>query len=220
MTRVAIMQPYFMPYAGYFRLFVDTDIFVIYDDVQFPKGGWVHRNRLPDQQGNPAWLTMPVKRMPLGSSIRELEYETAAGEKWQARLRRFPVLDQQDDALIAEVLELGDSPVGFLERMLRLATSRLALPFPVVRSSELDIAPDQRGPERVLEIVRQLGGTEYVNLPGGAALYDHAQFEAAGISLTLLPAYSGNMLSMLYRLLTEPASEITAEIRRNLEPGP
>jgi hypothetical protein len=52
-STVAIMQPYFIPYAGYFRLFAATDLFVIYDCVQFARRGWVHRNRLPDGAGAP-----------------------------------------------------------------------------------------------------------------------------------------------------------------------
>ena len=40
------MQPYFVPYAGYFRLFAASDLFVIYDCVQFPRRGWVHRNKM------------------------------------------------------------------------------------------------------------------------------------------------------------------------------
>ena len=45
-STMAIMQPYFIPYAGYFRLFAASDLFVIYDCVQFPRRGWVHRNKL------------------------------------------------------------------------------------------------------------------------------------------------------------------------------
>ena len=46
--RIAIMQPYFLPYAGYFRLFSHTDLFIIYDCVQFIRRGWIHRNRFPN----------------------------------------------------------------------------------------------------------------------------------------------------------------------------
>src|SRR5437016_2188558 len=61
---VAIMQPYFLPYAGYFRLFAASDLFVIYDCVQFPRRGWVHRNRLTDARGLERWLTLPLEKAP------------------------------------------------------------------------------------------------------------------------------------------------------------
>jgi hypothetical protein len=51
MTTVSIMQPYFLPFAEYFRLFAASDVFVLLDDVQFPRRGWVHRNRLHDRGG-------------------------------------------------------------------------------------------------------------------------------------------------------------------------
>ena len=62
MTTIAVMQPYFVPHAGYFRLFAASDLFVVFDCVQFPRRGWVHRNRLPDAQGRARWLTLPLSK--------------------------------------------------------------------------------------------------------------------------------------------------------------
>jgi hypothetical protein len=45
MTTVAVMQPYFLPYPGYFRLFAAADQVALFDCVQFPRRGWVHRSR-------------------------------------------------------------------------------------------------------------------------------------------------------------------------------
>src|SRR5437588_4364462 len=71
---VAIMQPYFIPYAGYFRLFAASDLFVIYDCVQFPRRGWVHRNRLVDRLGVERWLTLPLQKAPQDVPIRDLRF--------------------------------------------------------------------------------------------------------------------------------------------------
>jgi len=68
------MQPYFVPYAGYFRLFSASDLFVIYDCVQFPRRGWVHRNRLVDRTGAERWLTLPIEKAPQDVLIRELRF--------------------------------------------------------------------------------------------------------------------------------------------------
>ena len=75
---VAIMQPYFLPYAGYFRLFAATDLFVIYDCVQFPRRGWVHRNRLVDASGKERWLTLPLAKVPQRTLIRDLCFASDA----------------------------------------------------------------------------------------------------------------------------------------------
>jgi WbqC-like protein family len=71
---VAIMQPYFLPYAGYSRLFAATDLFVVYDCVQFPRRGWVHRNRLVNTAGAERSSlpgTLPVLACKLGSYFRQ-----------------------------------------------------------------------------------------------------------------------------------------------------
>src|SRR5215212_9434208 len=71
---VAIMQPYFVPYAGYFRLFAASDLFVIYDCVQFPRRGWVHRNLLVDASGEARWLTLPIEKAAQNVLIRDLSF--------------------------------------------------------------------------------------------------------------------------------------------------
>jgi len=61
MKRVAIMQPYFLPYIGYFQLINAVDEFIIYDNIQFSKKGWFHRNRLL-QNGKDEYFTLPLKK--------------------------------------------------------------------------------------------------------------------------------------------------------------
>jgi hypothetical protein len=56
---VSIMQPYLFPYIGYFQLMASADIFVVHDDVQYIKGGWINRNRILSS-GEPRWVTLPV----------------------------------------------------------------------------------------------------------------------------------------------------------------
>src|SRR5262245_31097005 len=86
---VAIMQPYFFPYAGYFRLFAASDLFVIYDCVQFTRRGWVHRNMLTDVSGEARWLTLPLEKAPQDVLIRDLRFPPNAAELLADRLRRL-----------------------------------------------------------------------------------------------------------------------------------
>src|SRR6188474_1146913 len=99
-TTVAIMQPYFIPYAGYFRLFAASDLFVIYDCVQFPRRGWVHRNQMLGPDGQECWLTLPLARMARDVRIRDLSFSADAGAILQERMRRIPLLAarSQDDS--------------------------------------------------------------------------------------------------------------------------
>src|SRR5258706_15733139 len=91
-SAVAIMQPYFIPYAGYFRLFAATDLFVVYDCVQFPRRGWVHRNRLVDASGKERWLTLPIEKAPRDTLIKDLRFSVDAREILARRLRSLPIL--------------------------------------------------------------------------------------------------------------------------------
>ena len=72
--RVAVMQPYFFPYAGYFRLLHAVDDFVIFDCVQFPRRGRVHRTQVPGPTGQVEWLTLPLARHSRDTLIRDLAF--------------------------------------------------------------------------------------------------------------------------------------------------
>jgi hypothetical protein len=214
MTAVAVMQPYFIPYAGYFRLLATTDLFVIYDCVQFPRRGWVHRNRLPDATGALRWLTLPLAHAPQQATIRELGFRGGAAEALAAQFSRFPLLAQSapDAPLLDELRDVSGTPVDYIVRLLRAAASVLGLRWQTIRSSELGIASALRGQERIIAIVRALGGTSYVNAPNGRGLYDAESFARAGMSLRFLADYPGSQASILARLLGEPAAAVAAEI--------
>lgn len=67
---VAVMQPYWAPYAGYFRLWAAADIVVLFDDVQFPRRGWVHRFKVGER-----WITLPVEKAPRDTRICDMKLE-------------------------------------------------------------------------------------------------------------------------------------------------
>ena len=70
---VAIMQPYFFPYAGYFQLLMAADIFVLHDDIQYIKGGWINRNRIL-LNGEPFGVVRSVAAAPHHLAINERFY--------------------------------------------------------------------------------------------------------------------------------------------------
>jgi len=209
------MQPYFVPYAGYFRLFAASDLFVIYDCVQFPRRGWVHRNRLPDAGGVHHWLTLPLVRAPQDVLIRDLRFPPDARDMFAHRLRRFPLVadaSRASDPIIDVLRDVGETPVDYIERLLRSVVERLGLPWNVIRSSSLAVPASFRGQERILEIARRLGAQRYVNAPGGRRLYDARGFAAAGIELRVLADYTGPASSILARILLESPDTLAREI--------
>jgi WbqC-like protein family len=218
MMTVAIMQPYFVPYAGYFRLFACADAVVMFDCVQFPRRGWVHRNRFPTASGELDWLTLPLAKATRDALISELAFAPGAQQRLREAMQRFPALvaaERTASPLLARTLELGSGSVDdYLCRLVGDVTRMLELRPPALRSSELAIDPELHAQARVLEICRRLGADRYVNLAGGRALYDPAGFAAAGIELAFLSPYGGNPASILSRLLSETVADVAAEIRR------
>lgn len=216
MVTVAVMQPYFLPYAGYFRLFAAADRVALFDCVQFPRRGWVHRNQLPDGAGNPAWLTLPLRSDTVETRIAGLRFAEDAATTLLQRCNRFPQLREADHPLLSKVLDPTPNVVGYLETLLRQCCGHLDLPFETIRTSSLDIDPALRGQDRVLAIVEALGGDRYVNLEGGQALYDPEEFAGRAIELSFLPAWQGSTWSILQRLLSESPAGVADEIRGQL----
>jgi len=220
-TVVAVMQPYFAPYAGYWRLLAAADVVVIFDCVQFPRRGWVHRNRLPDAKGEPAWLTLPLAAAPYEAKIAELVFAADAEAAMAERLRAFPSMAALSPPARAflRAAPFEGRLVDYLEAQIRVACDLLGLAPRLMRSSELAVAPDLRAQDRILEIVRRIGGTDYVNAPGGVDLYDAATFAAAGVSLHFLAPHEGPNWSLLHRLATEPVEAIGEEVRGQIPPA-
>jgi hypothetical protein len=216
MTTVAVMQPYFLPYAGYFRLFAVADIVAFFDCVQFPRRGWVHRNRLPDANGNAAWLTLPLCKAPVETTIREMRLAPDASTTLRNAMRRFPDLASGSDPLIGALDRVEGALADYVIGLLRQCCRRLELPFETVRTSDLGLEPDLTGQDRVLAAAAALGADRYVNLEGGRSLYDPSVFAARGMDLQILPDWQGARWSILHRFVTEPAAAIARDIRQQL----
>lgn len=217
---IAVMQPYFIPYAGYFRLFAASDLFVIYDCVQFVRRGWVHRNKLTDASGAERWLTLPLERAPQDVLIRDLRFAPGAPALLAQRLGHFPSLASvREDArpVVDALRNLQGHPVDYIERLLACIVGHLGLPWNIIRSSTLEVSSALRGQDRILEIARRVGAQRYVNAPGGRNLYDAAAFSTAGIELKFLKDYAGPTTSILTRILQEHREDLSKDVRATAE---
>lgn len=214
--RIAVMQPYLYPYAGYFRLMAATDLFVILDCVQFNRRGRVHRVEVPAPAGGTEWLTLPLRRQPRETSIRDLAFADGAREALDERLHRHAFLRSGTGPAAGPVREHLFGPLGtvvdFLERGLRLVAELLRLTTPVVRSSSLALPPQLRGADRIIAIARTAGASRYLNAPGGRDLYDPAAFQGAGLELSFLPPYEGRHPFLLPSLMAGDVEDIRADV--------
>jgi hypothetical protein len=214
------MQPYFIPYAGYFRLFAASDLFVIYDCVQFPRRGWVHRNRLIDAAGAERWLTLPLQKAPRDVLIRDLQFPVDAAQVFADRLRQFRLVARDPAAsehILAALRDVQGSPLEYIEHLLERIVTYCGIPWRVMRSSALCIPAEVRGQDRILEIARRLGARRYVNASGGRDLYDPKVFADGGIQLRFLSDYAGPQASILTRILHEDRDDIARDINASTE---
>lgn len=210
---VAVMQPYFIPYAGYYRLFQAADIFIYFDDVQFPRRGYVHRNQLENRSGELEWLTMPLRKARREVKINQLELVHEPAKVLADRVGRFPALDSPNMKPVREVI-LGASGnfVDMLYELDKVILSRLEIDCRLYRSSDLGVDPRVKGEERIIELVRSVNGKIYVNSPGGVDLYNPVRFAANHINLVFLQSYQGRGVSVVQELV----SGTDYEVRKNI----
>jgi hypothetical protein len=71
--KIAIMQPYFFPYIGYWQLIHAVDRFVLFDDAQYIRHGWVNRNRILKPGGGWQYILVPLKKHALTESIKNVQ---------------------------------------------------------------------------------------------------------------------------------------------------
>lgn len=215
--KIAVMQPYFAPYLGYFELIRQVDLFVLFDDVQHIRRGWVHRNKLLDHNGQPQWLTLPLVHVPQNTLIRDLVFTDDANARMYDEAARFPAFD--DGKLPIDVVQLvaatHGSFVPYCTRLLVACCRHLGIKPKIMHSDDLSIPRAIKGRSRIVEICRQLGATEYLNASGGRELYNEADFQEAGIKLEFLPPWAGRMESVLEVL----AKGHNAAVHRTAESG-
>lgn len=220
------MQPYFFPYAGYYRLLANCDRFVILDSVQFPRRGRVHRCEVPGPSGLAEWLTLPLARQPRDTSIQHLAFAPGANAEMARRTARYGWIagaTRPEAARLRSVLDVSapaPSVADYLEAQLRLTAQLLGFTAEILRGSALDIPAELRGQDRIIALARAAGGQDYLNSPGGRILYDPEVFHQAGLTLAFLPPWQGDQTSVLPRLLNGEASVLRAAILAQAQPSP
>ncbi|KMM17600.1 hypothetical protein SYNGFB01_02860 [Synechococcus sp. GFB01] len=211
------MQPYFYPYLGYFRLFAAADIVVLFDCVQFPRRGRVHRSALPSPPGQSRWLTLPLRHQPRHTRIADLHFQSDAGTEFLRRLNGHDWYRSSKGDLADEIrshLTISEPSVAdYLERQLRAIVWHLKLPAVIIRSSDLNISPTFAGQQRVLAVVKALGGKSYVNPPAGRHLYQPETFQSRGITLRFLSPYTGLFPHALPALMDAEPDTVRRDVR-------
>jgi WbqC-like protein len=189
--KLAIMQPYFLPYLGYFQLMAAVDKFVIYDDVRFIQRGWINRNRIL-LHGNEHLFVIPLRGASQNQRINQIELLPEA--KWREKLlqtlrhayHRAPKF-KSAFPLVYEIINFAEQNLAaYLLNSLRMIKSYLSIETDLVPSSAIYQNQSLKGQARILDICQREKASVYLNLSGGKNLYDPESFRRYGITLRFL----------------------------------
>jgi hypothetical protein len=191
--KLGLMQPYFFPYLGYFDLIYQTDLWIVFDTVQYIRRGWMNRNRVLHPHQGWQYITVPVRKHPRHTPIRAIRIadDLPWRQKIMGQLQHYrkhaPYFSQTMD-LVTSCLESHETSLARLNvRCLQRVCEYLDLDFNVRFLSEmnLQLGPINAPDDWALQIALALGAEEYVNPPGGEGLYDAQKFADAGVKLTI-----------------------------------
>ncbi len=188
------MQPYLFPYIGYFQLMNAADEFVVYDNIQFSKKGWINRNRILDN-GSAIYITAPLKKDSDYLDIKDRWLaDTWAIERKKmlnritASYKKAPCFDIVYPVIEKCILFGEMNLFKFIFNSLTLLKEYLEIPASFVISSSIEINHTLKAEEKVISICKARSAKTYLNPVGGVALYDKDDFKKEGIDLQFLKA--------------------------------
>ena len=196
--KVALMQPYFLPYIGYWQLIKAVDTFVIYDDVQYIKQGWVNRNRCI-VSGKVSYFTLPVSKGSMNDLIKEKTIQSQWFNKEREKFIKSLMQNygkSQYKSLLVKIVEIirfdSIELADFLEHTISEICLLLDINTVITRSSKINHNRLLAREKRVIEICKSLEAKQYINSIGGLDLYSKEEFKESGIDLkfiksTLIP---------------------------------
>jgi len=190
--RIAIMQPYFLPYIGYWQLISAVDTFVVYDNIKYTKKGWINRNRFL-VNGAEAGFSLPLRKDSDFLDVNQrylaesFDREDLLNRFWEA-YRTAPECSTVMP-LIEQIIRNTDMNLfEYILASIRAVCDFLGIKTPLLVSSTIDCDHSLKSAERVQAICEALGADTYVNPIGGTELYSKEDFAGKGIDLKFIKA--------------------------------
>lgn len=189
--KIGIMQPYFFPYLGYWQTLNAVDKYVIYDDVNYIKNGWINRNNIllnnqkhlitiPLDGASPFLLINQIKTTP-----RENEKEKLL-KTIDAAYKKAPYFDVVFPIIHDVIMEKSNLIINALVLQLKSVCKYLDIQTELIISSTMDKDNSLKAQDKVIHICKMLGGTQYINAIGGQELYNFEDFKKNGLELSFL----------------------------------
>lgn len=193
MKKIAIMQPYLFPYIGYFQMIAAVDVFVLYDDVNFIKKGWINRNRIL-LNGSDHMFTISLEKASQNRLICDTRIGASSSDlrkiimTMELAYKKAPFFDEVMP-LIEDVLT---TPYEYIHELasesIRAFCDYLEIETKIKFSSNQFNNIDLKKGDRLIDICLQEGIFDYVNAPGGMEIYSKDYFAERGINLSFIKA--------------------------------
>ena len=191
--KLGIMQPYFCPYLGYFQLIKCVDKFVVYDDVNFIKRGWINRNRIL-LNNSPHMFSIPLIKPSQNRLITETFVNEEVYPEWKRKFLRTLEYGyckkadffNQTYNIVEEILNYDISSKTISELNvygIKLLCEHLNIGTEIVPTSTTFENDNLKGQARVIDICKKTGADKYINAIGGMSLYDTQSFLEHGLNL-------------------------------------
>lgn len=189
MRRVAIHQPNYLPWIGYFKKMSLCDVFVILDTVQFSKDSYTQRTKIRTRDGW-MWLTIPIQRGERFRLIKDVLLPEDC--KWRkkhwlsihsnyAKTRAF---NDFNDFFKRVYLDYDTNRLqDFNEKFIRYISDILGIHPEIVYASELNLENDLKKSDHLIEIIENTGGDVYISGVGGRNYIKEEKFERKGIEI-------------------------------------
>ncbi len=190
--KLAIMQPYFLAYIGYFQLISSVDKFVIGDNLQYTRRGWFNRNKILNN-GKEFPFVIPIKKEGSYKNVNLINLaKNSHAERGEilARIKHFyskaPYYSANYPIIRKIFLHDSSNLFDFIDYSIREITTHLNINTQFILASSLDIDRGKSGYERIIEICKHLNTDIYINPIGGTKLYDKNFFLKEGIELKFI----------------------------------
>lgn len=188
--KIGIMQPYFFPYLGYWQLINAVDEYVIYDNIQYTKKGWINRNRFL-QNGKDELFSVNLQKASDYLDVKDRYISDVFDRnnlisKLKNSYKKAPFYEEHFP-IIQDIIKFEDNNLfNYINNSIKKIHSFFGMESKIIISSSLDIDHSLKGQEKVLAIVKKLNGSNYINAIGGQELYSKESFEEEGIKLNFI----------------------------------
>jgi hypothetical protein len=198
MKKIAIMQPYFFPYIGYFQLINSVDEFIIYDNIQYTKKGWINRNRILCNESDKL-ITLPLKK---DSDFKDV-FERKLSDTWiddrnkilnliKTSYRKAPFFNDVFEIVQKCLLYDDQNLFNFIFNSIKIINEYLEIKTKMIVSSSVNIDHSLKSKHKVIAICKEMHATTYINSIGGIDLYDKDEFLENQIFLNFIKSNSLN----------------------------